>query len=321
MNDIGNIGEKNAKEPIEISKRQWIFAGAIIASAGIAWFLFCTIVYKATHGLGIWIFEGLAITSFTTLIGLSFILLAPRRLAIFTYICSAALLGLLAYFTGSHESWVLLAGAGLFASLVVGEARVRRDQKLSIQFSYAKLMRRGFPIFITGVAFALALVYNTSPSGKASDTPQLAAGIGEKILIPIEYILKPMMPEFRHDMKIKEVEMLSARELPKLVKGPPEVVAMAVRELFSKLPKEEQEKNAGNFLEDFVNQQLKTTLLPYKRFFPFLYMFGLFLLLRSIGVPMMWLAIGAGWIAMKILLAANTLKIQKVMVEKEELIL
>lgn len=318
MEGKGSTVEKTEEERLLIGKRQWIFAGAIVVCAVCAWFLLYLVGYEGVRGFRTLIFAASAFLILTVLLSLSFLFLAPRRLAILTYAGVSALF-LLPFALTRHFGWEIFLGAGaIFVSLIMSNAWTKREQKITIQFSYRSLTRRGLAAFITGVAFALTLMYISSPRGKISDIPQLGDGLGEKILIPVEYLLKPVIPEFRHDMKIREVKELSAREVPKLVKGSREVTAIAVRELFSRLPKEEQEKTIGNFLQNFVNHQLKSTLAPYKRFFPFLYIIGLFLLLRSIGVPLSWVALGVGWIAMKILLKAKILKIQKVMAEKEE---
>ncbi|MCH7677423.1 hypothetical protein IH879_21085, partial [candidate division KSB1 bacterium] len=180
---------------------------------------------------------------------------------------------------------------------------------------------KGMPIFFTGLAFTLALFYNTSPAGRISDVPQIPSSIVQAMLIPAEYALRTAIPDFRQDMKISEVEELSVRELPRIINAPQQLTSRMIKDSFDKLPVGEQEKTVAQFLTTFINEQLAATILPYKQLLPLIYLFGLFLVFRALAMPFMWIAIGLGWVIVKILLRLNKLKLRNVSVEKEELIL
>lgn len=300
-----------------ISRDQWIFAGIIMALAFIAWPTFYLIVYQVSSGVGIWAVSALAFLFFAVSVGLSFFLLKPKVLAIATYLAIA----LLAFLFFGWRGIEVFAIAVFFITTSFGYIWVQREQAQLIPFWYLRFIRKGMPIFFTGLAFALALFYNTSPAGRISDVPQIPSSIIHVILIPVEYGLRASVPDFRLDMKISEVEALGARELPSVINASPQLTGQVVKDYFNKLPATEREKTLTEFLTAFINTQLQTTILPYKQLLPVVYLFGLFLVFRALGTPLMWIAIGLGWVVMKILLRFNKLRLRKVGVDKEELVL
>jgi len=301
----------------EISRDQWIFSGILVLLSFLAWFSFYLIVYQVMSGVGIWTASALLFLAFAVSVGLSFFLLKPRILAIGTYLAVA----LLAFVFFGWRGIEVFAVIVFFLTILFGYTRVRREQKNLIPFWYSRLIRKGMPIFFTGVAFTLALFYNTSPTGRISEVPQIPNNIINAALIPIEYGLRASIPDFKRDMKISEVEELGARELPRVINAPPQLTSRLVKDYFDKLPAPEREKTVTEFLTMFINAQLQATILPYKQLLPFIYLFGLFLVFRALATPFMWIAIGLGWGVMKILLRLNKLTLRKVQVEREELVL
>jgi hypothetical protein len=167
----------------------------------------------------------------------------------------------------------------------------------------------------------MAIFYNSAPVGQISEVPQFSKELISIILVPVEYALKPSVPEFSRDIKIKDVANISARELPRFIDLPPAVIAGIVKDFFARLPKDLSNKTVTEFLHETINAQLRAVLLPYKQFLPFIYLFGLFFVFKGMGMPLMWLSLGVAWIVIKILLKFNVLKIRKINVEKEELVL
>ena len=305
------------KNIAEISRDQWIFAGILVLLAFIAWFTFYLIVYQATSGVGIWAASALAFLTLAVAVALSFFLLTPRFLATATYLATA----LPAFLFFGWRGIEVIAVLVFFLTVFFGYTWVQREQKNLIPFWYSRLIRKGMPIFFTGLAFTLALFYNTSPVGRISDVPQIPSSVIDAVLIPVEYSLRTSIPDFRRDMKISEVEELGVRELPRAINVSPQLTNRVVKDYFSKLPAPEREKTITEFLTTFVNAQLQATILPYKQFLPVIYLFGLFLVFRALATPFMWIAIGLGWVIMKMLLRVNWLTLRKVEVEKEELVL
>ena len=293
--DINNIQK--------ISKYQWIFAGAIGVLAFLAWFSFYSIVYQVSGGVGNWVFSLFAFIAFAISVGLSFFLLNPKYLAIATYFITAVLGFLFFGWRGIEIIAVLV----FFFTTSAGYLFVRREQKNLIPFWYSRLIRRGMPIFFTGLAFALALFYSASPIGRASEAPQLSEGFISVMAIPLEYSLRAYVPDFRTDMLVSDVEKLEGAEL--------------IRGYVSRISVEEKGKTVIEFLTNLINSQISAILLPYKQFLPFVYLFGLFLVFRAIAMPIMWISMGVGWLIIKIMLKFKFLELKKVNVEKEELVL
>ena len=305
------------KDIAEISREQWLFAGIIAVLAFIAWFTFYLLVYQVASGVGIWIASAFAFLVFAISVALSFFLLKPKILAIATYFAIA----LLAFLFFGWRGIEVFAVIVFFATVSFGYTRVKREQKNLIPFWYSRLIRKGMPIFFTGLAFALALFYNASPAGRISEVPQIPNSVIRAVLIPVEYSLRASIPDFKRDMKMSEVEELGVRELPRVINAPPQLTSRLVKDYFSKLPAPEREKSITEFLTTLINAQLQAAILPYKQLLPVIYLFGLFLVFRALATPFMWAAIGLGWVVMKILLRFNRITLRKVGVEKEELVL
>jgi len=301
----------------EIKRDQWIFAGVLVLFAFIAWFTFYLLVYQVAGGAGIWLTSIFAFLAFAIAGGLSFFLLTPKTFAFLTYSAVAVPPFIFFGWRGIEVIAVLL----FFVSTIFGYIWVKREQERLIPFWYARLIQKGMPIFFMGLAFALALFYNASPAGNISEVPQIPRNIIHVMLAPVEYSLRASVPDFRQDMKISEVEALGVRELPRVIDAPPQLTNQFVKDFFNRLPPEEKEKTITDFMTTFINTQLATTILPYKQFLPIIYLFGLFLVFRALAMPFMWIAMGLGWVIVKILLRFNKLKLRNVSVEKEELVL
>lgn len=291
----------------QIKRDQLIFAGVIALLAFVAWFSFYLIVYQVAGGAGIWIFSSLAFLAFAISVGLSFFLLASRRLAIATYAIDA----LIAFPLFGWRGIEIFAILAFFTATFFAYRSVRRELENSISFRCSRLLRAGLPIFFTGLAFTLALFYNTSPAGRISEVPQLSRGFVSIVLIPAEYSIKTFVPEFRRDMKISEVITLNVRGL----------AGSEVRSYFAGLPEQVQTKTATEFFQTLINDQLRATVITHRQFLPFIYLISLFFVFRAFAMPIMWLAIVTGWITIKIMLALGILELRKVATEKEELVL
>jgi len=286
-----------------ISKYQWIFAGVIVVLSLLAWFSFYSIVYQVASGVGNWVFSLFAFIAFAISVGLSFFLLNPKFLAIATYFVTA-ILGFLFFGWRGVEIFAVLI---FFFTTSFGYMFVRREQKNLIPFWYSRLIRRGMPVFFTGLAFALALFYSASPIGRAAEAPQLSEGFVGVMTVPLEYSLRAYVPDFRADMLVSDVGRLKGGEI--------------ARGYISQLTSEERGMTVVEFLTNLTNTQINSILLPYKQFLPFVYLFGLFLVFRAIAMPVMWISMGVGWLVIKTMLKFKFLELKKVNVEKEELVL
>lgn len=300
-------------DDVKIARGQWFFAGILVFFGFVSWFLIYLGFYQVYVGFQILIAAFAAIFAFCIIVELSYLLLHPFRFAALLYFLIAAL---------SFLFFQSIFSVGIFfLTTLLGYISVKKEQKLFVHFSYTRVIRSGLPIFFTGLAMAMAIFYNSAPIGQISEVPQFSEKLMRAILVPVEYALKPSIPEFNKDMRIKDVGNISARELPRFINLPPAVITGIVKDFFAKLPRDLRNKTITEFLRDIVNSQLRATLLPYKQFLPFIYLFGLFFVFKGLGMPLMWLSIAAGWAVTKILLQFNVLKIKKINIEKEELVL
>lgn len=287
----------------EIGKGQWIFVGVLIALAFLAWFSFYLIIYQVFSGWGAWIFSAFSLLALAVSVGLSFFLLEPKRIALASY-ASVSLIAFLFFGWRGIEIFAVLV---FFIATFLGYKWVNWERARLIPFLYSRLIRRGMPIFFTGLAFALALFYNTSPAGRVAEVPEIPEGAISALLVPAEYGVRTYIPQFRRNLKIVEIMNLET--------------AAPIRNYFSRISPEDRGKTVSEFFADLINSQFRATILPYKQFLPFVYLFGLFLVFRAIAMPIMWLSIGVGWLVIKIMLARRVLKLRKVSVAREELIL
>jgi hypothetical protein len=299
----------------KIARGQWVFSGILISLGFVSWLLIYLGFYRVytDFQIQIWIAAFVSIFIFSIGITLSYFLLHPFKVAAISYLLLSAL---------SFLFFQSISAVGIFFfTTLLGYISVKKEQKLIVNFLYSRIIRRGLPIFFTGLALCVAIFYNTSPIGQINEIPQFSEEFVGVILVPIEYALKPSIPDFRKDMLIKDIGDISARELPRFIDLPPAVITGIVKDFFAQFPKDVRNKTIVEFLHDIVNTQLRTILLPYKQFLPFIYLFGLFFVFKGIGMPLMWLSIGVGWLLTKILLKFNVLKLKKISIEKEELVL
>lgn len=258
----------------DLTRDQLIFAGLLCAAAYIVWFLIFVLFNQTAGGLLVLSLAIISLLIFSTGIALSFFLLKPARLAFGVYIVVALMP--VAFFGGSG---LKLSAAGfLGSSLIFGFLWIQREQKLLLPFLYSRLLHRGMPIFFTGFALALALLYSTSPIGRDIAVPQFPTGFFDFISGILGYVEVPFF------------ENIPAESLP-------------------------------TFLNEMINSRIRAIIMPYEQYLSFIYFFGLFLVIRALGMPLMWLAIGLGWLIVKIMLHLDIIKIHRVAVQKEELVL
>lgn len=298
-----------------IDRSQLIFAGILVVLALLGWLSVYLAFYQVYIGFQIWALVVFFLFMFATGVGLSFFLLHPRRLAVATYI-ALALVGFVFFGWRGYEVVGIVA---FLATIMFGYLWVKREERLLIKFLHTRLIRRGMPIFFTGLAIALAIFYSSSPMGKMLERPRLPLAFFSAILVPVEYISKQALPGFDRNMKIGDMEDLSVRAVPKLIDFQPTLIETFVRDTFSKIPKEDQEKTLVEFLYKTVNAQLDAILLPYKQFLPVVFLFGLFLVFKAIGIPLMWISIGMGWMIVQFLLKLGVLRIESEDAKREVL--
>lgn len=285
----------------EISKGQWIFAGVLAAIAYIAWFFLYLLFYQVSTGYMIWALMVAAFFLLAVGVGLSFFLLIPAYLALGTY----AVISLISFLFFGWRGVEIIAVSTFFLMSCFGYFSVGRERKILLPFLYRRLIMRGMPIFFTGLAFVFALLYNTSPIRQNGGIPQFSDRFIRTVLLPVEYAAKPFLKEFSRDNTIGDISAANP----------------SLRGWLGKFPPDEQIKTFAQFFHIFVNSQLESILLPYQQYLPFIYLFGLFLVFRTLGAPIMWLAIGVGWVIVKVLLYFRIVRIRTREARREILVI
>lgn len=304
-------------ELLKIKTSQLVFAGILVLLASIAWTLIYFAFYQVYTGLGAWLAVIFFVFALSVAVGLSFFLFLNRTIALVTYV----IMSLPALVLFGWRGYEFVGVVIFFATVIFGYIWVNKERRLLIKFLYTRLIRRGMPIFFTGLAITLALFYRASPMGDVFERPQIPRTFFDVVLTPVEYLTQQALPEFDIDMKVSEVGELGAREAPRFIDAPPEIVGGVVQNIFSRIPQVYQDKSIVGFLHETANAQLDAILAPYREFLPFIFFIGLFLVFRAIAVPLMWLSMVVGWTTMKILLLLGILKLEKVETEKEELVI
>lgn len=319
------IGELRAKNSVshardvfnEISRRQWLFSAVIVLASIFTWLSLYLALYQVYSGFTVWIASVFFVFLLSVIVALSFFAINSMYLVILSYL----LVSLSAFLFFGWRGYEVLGVLVLFIALVFGYFRVKHEKSLLVKFLYIRIIRKGLPIFFTGLAVSLAIFYNASPMGKVFERPQIPKVFFDVVLLPVEYVLTPALPGFDIGMEIGDVERLTSRELPSFFDVPPAVVSGVVQDFFSRVPDEVRGETITQFITDLVNAQLDAILLPYKQFLPVVFLFGLFLVFKAMGIPLMWLSIGTNWLVIKMLLRFNVIQIIKVETEKEELVL
>jgi len=197
-----------------ISLGEWVYSGILIALGVLVWISVYLGFYEIYSGIQVWVLGVLAILALSVGVGLSFFLLHPVHLAIVTYFV-ISILAVVIFVLAGVDSFKTLIFAYIifFAAICFGYARVKLEQRILIPFLYSRLIRRGMPVFFTGLAFTLALLYNSSPIGSGLGVPQFSREFVRVMFVPVEYIIKPLVPDFSPSMKIKDIGTLVAAEV------------------------------------------------------------------------------------------------------------
>ena len=209
-----------------------------------------------------------------------------------------------------------------FLATLWGYTIVKREQEIIIPILFSRLLRKGLPVFFTGLAFTFAAFFNSSPLGQIlGGKPHIPRQFIDVSLVPIEYAIRIAVPGFSKDIKVSEFENLTIRGVPEFFKAPPQAIKSAISNVLSHLPEESRNKSVSDFFYTTINMQLGAILAPYEEFLSFVFLFGLFLVFRTVGVPIMWLSLGFGWLISKLLSHFKILHLRKIMVKKEEIVL
>jgi len=167
-----------------------------------------------------------------------------------------------------------------------GSFRAINEKKVRIKIQVDKILRRGLPSILTGLALVMATVFYFSPLTLQSQG---------QIRLPrplFNTIIQPMTKIFGEQVPISQLSEQSGINL-------------------------EGDEKFEDILYQVVNQEINKYGQPYQQYFPFGLAMGIFFALKVIGLIFMWLVILLSWLIFKVLVSAGAIKIHEQAVLKQ----
>jgi len=167
-----------------------------------------------------------------------------------------------------------------------GSFQAVNEKRVRIKIQVDKILRRGLPSILTGLALIIAAAFYFSP---------LALQGQDQIRLPrpiFNIILQPIVKIFEEQIPISQLSEQFGVDL-------------------------EGNEEIGDILYQVINQEINKYSQPYKQYLPFGLAIGVFFALKAIGVVLMWLVILLSWLIFKILVSTGAIKIHEQAVLKE----
>ncbi len=169
---------------------------------------------------------------------------------------------------------------------IFGSFRAINEKKLRVKFQPEKILRRSLPAVLTGLSLVIATAYYFSP-----------------LMLENQNQIKIPRPLF--NIIIRPITGAIEKQLP----------SSRLTEQLGLL--EENEKDLQDALYQAVNQEINKFGQPYQEYFPLGLAAGIFLALRTMAIPFMWLIILISWLIFKALVSFKAVKIQEKAVLKQ----
>ena len=305
----------------------WAFGAVVIGSLfvwGFLWFLFLALPASIIP----WVLGILLLLLWSVVVGMSFLIFDPLYLGYITY--GAASLSPLVFFGGS--GWVWVGVAVFFIFTVVAFRRVVEERELLVSFRFFRLMRRGVPMFFSGLAVLLAFVYHFSPIGAYAVPVQVPRMVVDAVFVPLDGLLESLVPGYYSGMTVGEFQSrvapsllgnLILSTLPQNISG--QFTQRDLQELTSNFTISRDPDVLNQTIPAFTHQRLNeyiaASIEPFKELFSIFFLIGLAFVFKALSVPLMWLAIVLGWLMMKLFLLLHIFEMRLVVVNKEKLVL
>ncbi len=187
--------------------------------------------------------------------------------------------------------------AVLFAAFLLfylASQRAISEKEIRIKIEVVKILKRGLPFILTGLALIIATVYYFSP---------LALSGQNEIVIPrplFDRIIEPILKTVEGQMPVNQLEQVLGQFNIHL-------------DSEANLMNQEIKDNIYQSLNTEINKQSQA----YIGYLTLGLAIGLFFALKVLGIPFMWLVILLTWLIFKILVASGAIKIQEQAVLKE----
>lgn len=183
-------------------------------------------------------------------------------------------------------SFLVLVATILF--FIAAASRVDSEKSLRIKFSAGIILRRAFPLMMTGLALLITLFFYWAPYTQS---------LGSDISIPrplFDTLAKPVM-DFSLNMSLPRGTTLKSL--------PPEFAA--------------QQAKFMDGLYSSVNEQLALAGRAFKKWIPLGASISLFFSFKVIGFFLSWLMTLLAWLIFKIFFWSGVVRIERVVTEKE----
>jgi hypothetical protein len=252
------------------------------------------------EGNWFWLIGGFFI--FLICLGLGWLMVKSKTILLTTL--SLVLVSFLFSFDFRLEYLAVLIIAGLF--FLFGSWRALNEKGARIKIQYHKILRRGLPSVLTGLALIIATAYYFSPLALESHT---------QIQIPRSWfnlMIKPMMGTIEEQLQ-KNIQTQMGQQIPVEVQALiPQISQQFELEL-------EGNEDLEDVLYQLVNQQINKFSQPYQQYFPLGLAIGFFFALKAISIPLMWLVVLSSCLIFRILVVLGAVKITQKAVFQEEI--
>lgn len=275
-------------------KKQWIIFFSTLVLVALSAFLFYRAFWKdAGEKIWLdWVYVGIGILSLGVGVSVSMMLLS-RMYFLISWLAG---LGIFLILPGLNL-YLLAALAVFFLCLYFGFRLHLIEERTRLKIQIFWILSRSLPTILTGICFLVAMIYFLSPSfGRLN----LDISIPKPVFEFAWQFMSPQL-ELQKIGNMKTVEKQFGIQIPTakdLKEQTYEKVNAAINLWF--------EKTVGGQKKEYLS---------------LIVVLGVFISLRTFGIPLMWLIIGISWVILKILMKFRVARIEKMQVEKEILIL
>ena len=297
-----------------LPKKHWTFFAGFLVS-GIVFWLYLFNIFTSR----VLVFWGVA----SGIIWLCFagicMLFLNKRLLFVAYIIFGILVLTLFGFRGFNITGIII----FWLATLWAHNRAERMKNSLSSFREVYITRKFFPIFLTGLAFLLAFVWQSFilNNGKLDEPPQISQKSFHWVFVPVDSLVVNIVPGYSSGMTIGGFQdALNNEFLSKLFL----MDTKSIETFFgsSAEPKTDaQQKFLALTMEDFartwLNTNIKNTLSPYLGLAPAFIILGLFLVFKFVFWYLKWIVLAIIFVAIKLMKMYNILVIKKVQSTKD----
>lgn len=257
---------------------QSVVAGLATLISAVSWIGLENILSKGNN----WLWPSIGFLILLIFLSLNWLLTKSKAVLLITLVL--ILVSFFFVFSFKIEYLAILFIALLF--FLFGSFRAINEKKVRIKIQVDKILRRGLPSILTGLALVIAVAFYFSP---------LALQSQDQIRLPrplFNIIIQPITKIFEEQVPISQLSEQFGINL-------------------------EGNEKFEDILYQVVNQEINKYGQPYQQYFPLGLALGIFFALKTIGFLFGWLVILLSWLIFKVLVSAGAIKIQEQAVLRE----